>query len=761
MKVTRKRDRRILSLLTALAAIAAMLVPFGAAQASHGDRTLELAPEVGTYDIGQVATVTAYLSSPTDATSGVVNIDFENENGSNDPDNGTSRRSPDYSCNVEVGASSCSFTITGTESGNAAIRGWVDEDKIQSTDDSDADEGRFAGPDDCAQTGDAASSCMPNPTNGPPDPGVGCPAQLQVGEPDCTDVVSVRFNRPGEVATTLDCDDSGEPDTERESKSSSTDDAVSGETYRCVVANQFGEGMNDVQVNGENENGINDPDNPDGANYTDADYGCVTTTDEEAPPFFGDDGVCYITVEQVEGELGNAEICFWAGALADGPTLCASEPTEEGQNAEGGDEGTDLADQVEISWEDASTFLLDCEPETNSRPVGTTHEVVCTATSPTTQSPVSGVLVEYELTGVGDPDMADTPQLPDGTCTTAPPNGSCTITDTSTATGTTTYRAWIDDRKNEPPPPDPDADTTEGRDETTTPGDTAEPDNTDVVENTWVAAPETLTITPASDSAQVGQCNPFTITVKDADGEPATDANVDVEQVHQKATNNTENDEPSVSFCVPSSGPNPSDVDPSQGDRRPSADTEATDADEEDPNNKGTAGGQTIAKTNSSGQVTIGIAVAPAQGSDGSGTVRVTAFFDLDGNHDPDTDEAKDSSIKTWVGPIRSCPGHARDSRKQIVGTPGADVLKGSGRNEVICGLGGNDRISAAGGRDLAVGGGGKDKISGGAGKDKVKGNAGDDRLRGNAGNDALNGGSGKDACFGGPGRDTRKNCEN
>ncbi|MEA2497897.1 MAG: hypothetical protein QOH26_302, partial [Actinomycetota bacterium] len=256
MIATYKRDPRIMSAVLTLLMLAALLVTLaGPAHANHGDRGLELSPEIVTYDIGQVATIAATLDAAADAESGVINIDFENENGANDPDNSTSRRSPDFSCNIDVGASSCSITYTGTESGSAPIRGWVDEDKIQSSDDSDVDEGRFASPTtDCEQAGDPATACDPNPTNGAPDPGTGC--GFQVAEPDCTDLISVRFNRPGAVATTLDCDDSGDPDTEREAKASDSDDAISGEHYRCVVENQFGEGLNDVQVNGENENGI-------------------------------------------------------------------------------------------------------------------------------------------------------------------------------------------------------------------------------------------------------------------------------------------------------------------------------------------------------------------------------------------------------------------------------------------------------------------------------------------------------------------------
>ncbi|MEA2460402.1 MAG: hypothetical protein QOH90_579, partial [Actinomycetota bacterium] len=712
---TRRRDPRIISGFTALVTLAALFLPLGnVAQANHGTRTLELTPETSTSNpVGTTVTVTAVLSQAADATSGTINIDFEVEGGPNDiSHDGTTRRSPDYTCDIPSGSTSCTISILGNVKGNEQIRGWIDHDQVESTDNSDTDEERFSSVmTDCSQAQDNPDACDPTSTGTNPTPGTGCGSLPSPAEPDCTDVIRIGFSNPASVATSLDCDDSGTDDTERETKASSTDDTVSGETYRCVVTDQFGDGMNDVQVNGEVENDKNDPDSTDGASYTTPDYSCTTAHDEQdVTVFFGDEGVCYITVSQVENELGTAQICFWGGSVTTGASLCAAEPTDE--NAVGGeDSGNDLADHVEITWEDVSTFLLDCNPETDSTAVDTLHEVTCVATSPTSGSPVSGVSVFYEVTGQGDSDMnSPQPGFEDGSCTTAPPDGSCTFTHTSSTTGVSTYRAWIDDGDpTEVGPPngvDEDVDETEARDEAATPGEKAEPDNTDVVENTWVPAPTAVAITPKSDSAKVGTCNPYTITALGADKKGAADARFDVEQVHQRATNSKENDEPTVTFCVPSSGPNPSDVDVTKGDRQPAADPNDTSADEEDPDNLGTAGGETVGKTNDSGKVTIGIRVAPGQGSDGSGTVRITAFFDADGDNDPTTDEPKDTATKVWTtgASAKACPGHDKDSRKQIVGTKGSDVLKGKGGNEVICGLGGNDTLMGAGGNDVLIG---------------------------------------------------------
>ncbi|HEX4307884.1 MAG TPA: hypothetical protein VHZ54_17750 [Solirubrobacterales bacterium] len=89
-----------------------------------------------------------------------------------------------------------------------------------------------------------------------------------------------------------------------------------------------------------------------------------------------------------------------------------------------------------------------------------------------------------------------------------------------------------------------------------------------------------------------------------------------------------------------------------------------------------------------------------------------------------------------------------------IVGTPGADHLKGTKKADVIVGLGGNDTIKGLGGNDLICAGAGADKVFGGPGADRILGEGGKDQLFGGPGADALLGGAGADTLVGGPGKD-------
>jgi CSLREA domain-containing protein len=100
-----------------------------------------------------------------------------------------------------------------------------------------------------------------------------------------------------------------------------------------------------------------------------------------------------------------------------------------------------------------------------------------------------------------------------------------------------------------------------------------------------------------------------------------------------------------------------------------------------------------------------------------------------------------------------------------VVGTAGADSLKGTKKADVIAALGGKDRISALAGNDRVCGGAGNDSVSGGKGNDRLNGEKGRDRLLGGPGKDSLKGGTGRDTLIGGadadklaggPGKDTQ-----
>jgi Tol biopolymer transport system component len=109
-----------------------------------------------------------------------------------------------------------------------------------------------------------------------------------------------------------------------------------------------------------------------------------------------------------------------------------------------------------------------------------------------------------------------------------------------------------------------------------------------------------------------------------------------------------------------------------------------------------------------------------------------------------------------------------------LVGTSGADVLKGTKRKDVVLARGGNDRIftysdgdiicagpgadvvnagenGENGGFDLVLGGPGNDKITLGRELGTARGEAGNDLLIGSKGGDNLLGGPGNDVLYGGP----------
>jgi Ca2+-binding RTX toxin-like protein len=89
-----------------------------------------------------------------------------------------------------------------------------------------------------------------------------------------------------------------------------------------------------------------------------------------------------------------------------------------------------------------------------------------------------------------------------------------------------------------------------------------------------------------------------------------------------------------------------------------------------------------------------------------------------------------------------------------LIGTPGADKLKGTSKRDVIAALGGKDTVRGLDRNDIVCGGPGNDRLLGGKGNDQLRGEAGADRLAGGLGNDKLQGGKGRDVLIGGKGKD-------
>jgi hypothetical protein len=420
---------------------------------------------------------------------------------------------------------------------------------------------------------------------------------------------------------TLNC----EPETD-------TNPVGSSHTFVCTV----NEGSSprsgvrvDVEATGANDN--------DGDSRNSPDFTCTTT---------GSSGSCAITHgpggSGTTSDTGTTVYRAWIDSDNSDATVEAdategvNEFNQPGQRGE-----ADNTDVVEKTWQRAP---LDCTPEQDGNPTGTPHTITCRASQAGGGAPPQGTHIVAEAVGANDPDSGETLETPDFDCRTNQ-EGVCSFTHgpggfgTTNFEGVTRYRAWIDvDNSNSTV----EADRSEGRDEGANPGATPESDETDVVEKTWTRTPQTLTMEPESDAASVGACNAFTITVLANDGRAVSGILVDLEQRHDRAGNQTPDDEPRVGFCTPTTGdgPNPSAVDQTQGDLDPP---------DESPDNLGTAGGETLTATDSNGRVTIGITVEPANGSDGTGTVNLIAFFETDDDNDPEQGEPQDSSTKTWV----------------------------------------------------------------------------------------------------------------
>ena len=563
-----RNARRRFGLLASVAIVAALLIPLsGSAQANHGDRKLDVEPETASRGVGAEHTLTARLcvtdetgdpencdiDSPPTNGSGAVRIRFENENGPNDPDDSVSRTTPDRSCSVFPNSdppSQCSITYTGDASGTDTWRVWIDHDDSAATDDSDTGEAR----NELQMPGEPADLCGDFP--GP-------------AEPDCTDVVSVTWS--GGAPAQVDCDDATGPDTERESNPSGG--ASGNETYACEVRDAQGnltfdadpntDGNQRIRLHGENRNGVNDPDNPDGETYGggEEDYGCnigFPNTGNEVP------GKCNVTVTQNEGEEGTAVICFWVGAedQQTGSSLCSDEPTGENQSGDGSDLGNDLADQVDISWQPSNSGEggLDAEPETDSNPKGTDRTITGTIYDQFGDPAQGNTTINFEFFN-GSPSDTDgnTPASADKTCTTVN-SSTCTVTYNSPTAGRDLACVWIHDAPSMTG--NSQGGTCDGEglldaDDTAGSADPPEPesDDVDVVSKTW-------TNTPPATQLDCGQENDKTRRTKDnvisctaTDGNNGIDdTNIDVELTGANDPDGSSQASPDLSCTTNGSG---------------------------------------------------------------------------------------------------------------------------------------------------------------------------------------------------------------
>ncbi|HYP24816.1 MAG TPA: Ig-like domain-containing protein, partial [Actinomycetota bacterium] len=564
----------------------------------------------------------------------------------------------------------------------------------------------------------------------------------------------------------------------------------------CTVRdgnNQTASGANvDVEATGANDpDGGNTPQTPDFTCTTDGNGGCSFT--------HGGTGG--------GSTAGAGTTTYRAWVDLDGnnatPEADVGENLDEGGNGAGSTNEPDHTDVVQKVW---TAGALDCTPETAQNPTGTSHTITCTARD-SSGNVVPGPEVDAEVTGANDRDSSGDLTNPDFSCTTSAA-GSCTFTHggggnngSSDATGTSTYRSWIDaDSSNATA----EADATESRDESGAgAGGTTDPDATDVVEKTWVTQPRTISCTPATATNPAGTQHTVTCTVRDRSGQPLAGRAVTLSSTgtgtlssqSQQTTNNagqvqatttsTEEGTQSITATLGDDlqGNEPNDVDECD---RAAGDPAGSPAGQCSATVTKTwiaplaqAANLTVTPAEATNEVgddhTLTATVTDANGSPMEGapvtwtSTGVGEIEESDATTDANgvamavisSEEAGDQLVSVSTSPCAQ-GGDCTDTALKhwttgpctITGTEAGERLTGTNGDDVICGLGGNDTINGRGGNDVILGQGGNDRMSGNGGRDRLRGGGGADIVVGGAGRDTVGGSRGNDAVRGSGGPD-------
>ena len=251
---------------------------------------------------------------------------------------------------------------------------------------------------------------------------------------------------------------------------------------------------------------------------------------------------------------------------------------------------------------DAAVTAVDAVPETannqlpdNSHTITGTYTEDVTLDAPIRLAVTAGPNADRAGNGINAADV---------TCTsdTALNTFSCTYTGfNTTTTGTDTIRIFADNNSNNLV-------------------DAGEP--TDDVLKTFAGPIFAVTMTPETDQAAVGTCNAFTVTVRDAAGNPNPGAVIDVVLTPAVAPAPGQNSD----FCTLAA----------PGATVPAAPTNLV---------AGAAGVADRAEftANAAGQITFGVS------ADTPGVINVRAFSDTDVDNVFDAGEPTDTSVKTFV----------------------------------------------------------------------------------------------------------------
>ncbi len=770
-RTSRGVRRPALTLFSVLTLAFAFLVPLaGTALGNHETRTLQVTPETAENATGSTHTLTATLSAAPDAGEGSIEIDFE-ITGAGDPDAGNTPLSPDRTCSVAEGATTCTVSYSSIVAGPAEIRAWIDHDKNNATNEADAAEGRDEG----AVPGDET-------------------------EPDDTDVVAKTWFAGLPAGARLDCDDASGNDTETNVVTGPN----SSEIYTCALVNTGttpATPIGGVQIDAENLNGANDPDNSAAAGTADFNPACTT----------GIAGTCTFTLTSSESQAGTANVCFWADEDADSAFDPAGGSQDGGGCGEavGAAENDNLTDVVQKTWAAPAPTTLVVQPASDVNQTGTRHTVTATVLDQF-GNPVNGVNVDFRVTGRNTVNELNQTTTGQGTATltytdTGPVGSAgtdtiavCAETGTSdddcvdvTDIAQTATKRWIPETAVAA---DVEIDMVGcngnlGNFAAASWEATAGPNDLDVVNTHEVCA----SAKTASGEILIGSTITFTSTgpgsftnASGADLGTTEDVVIGADgYAHillfsktsgsQVVTATSGNQSDSGTKTWAAGDPRNVDAEPEESTNAPGTVHEIT-ATVTDQFGNGVpgivvtftetgagvfrSGGSTITVTTDANGEAVAETTTLAT-EEGDQTVTASITTPAPGSNDNDCDLAagvptgapagncSDEVTKTWA--IIACPGFEGDSRNQVVGTSGDDVLRGTDGADVICGRGGDDVIRGGGGRDLLIGGRGNDRIYGGAGNDT---------LRGGAGNDLLNGGAGRDTCLGGPGRDRFRRCE-
>ncbi len=495
--VTTTKHRSGMAFALAFATILALAFPFAPpASATHPDgATLEVLEEIEANPSGSTHTLTAQLFLGTTTTPQTVsptalqvNVDFEVESGpairanctlqpgetcaggtpSND---GNTPSSPDMTCDIQPGTSSCVVRFTSDGAGTNIIRAFIDHDRNNAgagNSTYDASEGRYSGPTDCGgrTTSEAGAGpgerCDYNLASG----GNLTPAPGATNEPDTTDVVEKTWTQAISGNTCIDVDpnsDTNGSGTEHEIvvtvTSAATRTASGGSDASedsCNSPSAPGVPRQDVEVELSLEDAATGIPGSDDPNAFFTSVNDVLTTQTGGGPNTvtcrtSALGRCTAKIRTVQGTAtGDNFVSGRVPGATGGAGGACSDPVFPGSTG-GTGTGASNSCTVEVirkNWVSLTAVAtVEARPEEDTNAVNQPHVISARAEN-ALGDPVAGQLLTFDVTGgpnsaTNVDNNASTPPGFIGQCT-VPASGACSVSYTSIVVGTDVITACID-----------------------------------------------------------------------------------------------------------------------------------------------------------------------------------------------------------------------------------------------------------------------------------------------------------------------------